>query len=174
MLSLHSASTTITITPPLLLLLLLSHSLAVNEPTMISCNIGQWHGGSTQCYSCPAGFKCDGISPFPIPCPKGTRALESSGICCPIKAKCPADFAVDNNSGQCGCVSLRCPKGQSFVQTSTGLQCEQVHKCIPCISRAMVQNEDNCQCFRIKSCSRGGSFWRHGPNWFACFNDTQP
>lgn len=138
--------------------------------TSAKCNIGQWPSNSNSlseiCHDCPFGFECNGVD-VPKQCSAGTRALGSSGKCCPRNLKCPPGFAVDNN--ECSCVSLSCPQGMSLVQSQFRLQCEEVAsaRCKPCIGKNMVQNE-SCQCFRVKVCGQGGTFWKYGANYFEC------
>lgn len=130
------------------------------------CNMGQWPSVE-ECHDCPQGFQCNGVD-LPSQCPPGTRALQSSGTCCPQNLKCPQGFAVDNNN-QCSCVSLKCPAGFTLTQSPTRLQCESTStkNCDACASSGMVQNE-NCQCFSVRGCANGGTFWKYGSNYFAC------
>ena len=133
------------------------------------CNIGQWPSNHDNlremCHECPSGFECNGVD-IPRQCSVETRALGSAGKCCPRNMKCLPGFAVDNND--CACVSLSCPQGLSLVQSQFRLHCEQANaKCKPCIVKSMVQNE-NCQCFHVKVCGQGNSFWKYGANYFEC------
>jgi hypothetical protein len=130
----------------------------------IACDVGQWPS-QNKCFDCPAGFKCNGLE-NPSPCSPGTRAPESSGLCCPQDLKCPPGFAVDSNN-HCSCVSLQCPRGHSLVQHSNKLQCEPLSQCEAC-GMGMIQTE-NCYCFRVQVCANGGTFWKSGSNSFACY-----
>jgi len=157
-----------------------------------ACDVGKWSGDSTTtttspaCYDCPAKFQCNGIDPFPVPCPPDTRALEASGICCPQNIACShPSLAVDNNANSCACVSIQCKAGQSLIKAISfdsdgGLECADVaedYGCQPCVTthssnnnnnNMMVQDTENCQCFRIPPCLNEKTFWKHGDK-YACF-----
>ena len=158
-----------------LLLVLLSAALTT---TTRACEVGKWRGDSstsTTCYNCPAGFRCNGLDPFPMPCPPDTRALESSGICCPKKDHGCGELAVDNNSMNCACVSVQCPPGKILVKTSASplvLECAVVSGCKPCLldvgTTTMMMQDENCMCYRIPHCA--GSFWKYGGDKFSCLN----
>lgn len=136
------------------------------------CRAGQWPSNQDNlllaqetCHECPPGFECNGLD-IPKQCPPGTRALGSSAKCCQRNLKCPPGFAVDND--ECSCVSLGCPKGMSLMQSQFRLQCQVTNvQCKPCIGKSMVQNE-NCQCFYVKVCGQGSTFWKYGANYFEC------
>ena len=158
-------------------LLLLSTLAIALATTTRACEVGKWRGDSTAtCYNCPAGFRCDGLDPFPVPCPPDTRALESSGICCPKKDHGCGELAVDNHSMNCACVSLQCPPGKILMKTSESpsslvLECaDVVGGCKPCLldvgTTTMMMQDENCMCYRIPHCA--GSFWKYGGDKFSC------